>query len=96
MSIFVLSQKDIYTNMERKFSKFIALLGLCAISTLTVSSQKRLDIPISDSTEIQRMITDYEEWLLKDEMRFSTDGIQPIIRGSVMVFQQSTCKIQAI
>lgn len=88
MSIFVLSQKDIYTNMERKFSKFIALLGLCAISTLTVSSQKRLDIPISDSTEIQRMITDYEEWLLKDEIRFSTDGIQPIIRGSVMVFTE--------
>jgi hypothetical protein len=90
LSIFVICHEKhiIRTDMKRNTSLSITLLGLYTISVIGASAQKRSDIPAHDSTEIQRMITEYEQWLLKDEMRFSTDGIQPIIRGSVMAFTE--------
>lgn len=67
--------------------KSISLLFIIAI-TPCVDAQTPAKPPATDSAEIRKMIADYEDWLMKDEMRFPTDGIQPILRGSTMAFTE--------
>lgn len=74
--------------MKSTSLRHIIPFSIYAIVTFTATAQIKNDLSIHDTVEIKQMIDDYENWLLSDETKFSTDGIQPIIRGTVMAFTE--------